>query len=138
MEFIFSRPGPRETSLRAKLLFNTGNMPRPLLTALLVVGMLAVQAQNPLFIPPVLSGTNFRLTNAQDTAQFFPSVNTLRYGINGKILGPTLLFNKWDWITLNVTNNLPGNGNSTTMHWHGLHVPAMADGGAPPVIRGTH
>jgi bilirubin oxidase len=109
-------------------------MPRPLLTALLVVGMLAVQAQNPLFIPPVLSGTNFNLTIAQDTTQFFPGVNTLTYGINGKILGPTLLFNKWDWITLNVTNNLPGNGNSTTMHWHGLHVPAMADGGPHQVI----
>ncbi len=91
-------------------------------------------AQNPLFIPAVMNGTTFNLSIQNGTTQFFPSVNTPTYGINGPLLSPTLILNKWDWVTLNVTNNLTGNGNSTTMHWHGLHVPPMDDGGPHQVI----
>ncbi|MDQ3108474.1 MAG: multicopper oxidase domain-containing protein [Bacteroidota bacterium] len=88
-----------------------------------------VTAQNPLFIPPAMTGTTFNLTVQNGTTQFYPSVNTPTYGINGPLLAPTLILNKWDWVTMNVTNNLTGNGNSTTMHWHGIHLPAMDDGG---------
>jgi blue copper oxidase len=91
-------------------------------------------AQQALHIPPTLSGTQFNLNVQNGTTQFFPSVNTPTYGINGALLAPTLIFNKWDWVTLNVTNNLTGAGNSTTMHWHGLHVPAEADGGPHQLI----
>lgn len=91
-------------------------------------------SQNPLTIPPVLTGTNFDLNIQNGTVQFFDGVNTPTFGINGNILGPTIIVNKWDWVTLNVTNNLTGTGNSTTMHWHGLHVPAMDDGGPHQVI----
>ncbi|MFN0274866.1 MAG: multicopper oxidase domain-containing protein [Chitinophagales bacterium] len=90
--------------------------------------------QNPLFIPPVLSGTEFDLQVQNGTVEFFPGVTTPTYGINGNILAPTLIMNKWDWVTLNVTNNLTGSGNSTTMHWHGFHLPAMADGGPHQII----
>lgn len=99
------------------------------------IGVTAVlAAQNPLAIPPALSGTTFNLTVQNGTTQFFPNVNTPTYGINGPLLAPTLIFNKWDTVTLNVTNTLTGNGNSTTMHWHGLHVPAMDDGGPHQLI----
>ena len=91
-------------------------------------------AQNPLFIPPTLSGTNFNLNIQNGTTQFYPGINTPTYGINGALLAPTLIINKWDWVTLNVTNSLTGNGNATTIHWHGLHVPAMDDGGPHQVI----
>ncbi|TND07197.1 MAG: Bilirubin oxidase [Bacteroidetes bacterium] len=91
-------------------------------------------AQNPLFIPPALTGTTFNLTVQNGVTQFYPSVNTPTYGINGPLLAPTLILNKFDWVTMNVTNTLVGNGNSTTMHWHGLHLPAMADGGPHQVI----
>ena len=94
-------------------------------------------AQAPLYIPPVLTGTTFNLVVQNGTTQFFPSVNTPTYGINGNILAPTLILNKWDWVTMNVTNNLTGNGNSTTMHWHGLHLPAMDDGGPHQIIAQT-
>ncbi len=105
--------------------------------AFLVLSFLICQvafAQNPLFIPAVISGTTFNLSIQNGTTQFFPSVNTPTYGINGPLLSPTLIMNKWDWVTLNVTNNLTGNGNSTTMHWHGLHVPPMDDGGPHQLI----
>lgn len=91
-------------------------------------------AQSPLTIPPVLSGTTFNLTVQNGTTQFFPNVNTPTWGVNGPLLAPTLILNKWDTVTINVTNTLTGNGNSTTMHWHGLHVPAMDDGGPHQLI----
>lgn len=94
----------------------------------------AMRAQNPLYIPDTLNGTNFNLTVQNGTTQFFPPSNTPTYGINGAILSPTLFVNKWDWVTLNVNNTLTGNGNSTTMHWHGLHLPAMDDGGPHQII----
>lgn len=93
-----------------------------------------LNSQNPLVIPEALYGTEFNLNVQNGTVQFFPGINTPTYGINGNILGPTLILNKWDWVTMNVTNNLTGTGNSTTMHWHGLHVPAMADGGPHQLI----
>ncbi len=91
-------------------------------------------AQNPLFIPPALTGSTFNLSIQDGITQFYPGINTPTYGINGPLLAPTLIVNKWDWVTMNVTNNLAGNGNSTTIHWHGMHVPAMDDGGPHQVI----
>ncbi len=93
-----------------------------------------LKGQNPLFIPPTLTGTNFNLNIQQGVTQFWNGINTPTYGINGSFLAPTLILNKWDWVTMNVTNNLTGSGNSTTIHWHGLHVPAMADGGPHQII----
>ncbi|MEO8087154.1 MAG: multicopper oxidase domain-containing protein [Bacteroidota bacterium] len=96
--------------------------------------ILTVKAGNPLFIPPLLSGTNFSLNIQNGVTQFYPGVNTPTFGINGPLLAPTLVLNKWDWVTMNVTNNLTGNGNATTIHWHGLHVPAIYDGGPHQII----
>jgi len=91
-------------------------------------------AQSPLTIPPAITGTNFNLDIQNGTTQFYTGINTPTYGINGALLAPTLILNKWDWVTMNVTNNLTGFGNSTTIHWHGLHVPAIADGGPHQII----
>lgn len=98
---------------------------------LLLFLSLGLCAQNQLFIPPLLEGTNFDLQVQSGTTQFFPGVNTPTFGVNGNILAPTLSVNKGDIVTFNVTNNL---STSTTMHWHGLHVPAMDDGGPHQII----
>jgi blue copper oxidase len=87
--------------------------------------------QNPLMIPPAINGPVFNLNVQQDSTEFYSGHQTPTYGVNGNILGPTLIFNKWDTVTLNVTNNLPV---ATTMHWHGMHVPAIYDGGPHQVI----
>ena len=84
------------------------------------------QAQNALLIPPTLTGTNFNLTVQSGTQTFYGTTPTPTYGINGVFLAPTIIVNKGDSITLNVTNNLAV---KTTIHWHGLHVSAMNDGG---------
>ncbi|MBL7766584.1 MAG: multicopper oxidase domain-containing protein [Chitinophagaceae bacterium] len=91
-------------------------------------------AQNPLAIPPVLTGTTFNLNVQNGVTQFWSGINTNTYGINGNILAPTIMVNKGDNITLNVTNSLTGSGNSTTMHWHGLHVAPQHDGGPHQII----
>jgi bilirubin oxidase len=90
-----------------------------------------MQAQNPLAIPPSLTGTNFNLTVQSGTKTFYGSTATPTYGINGVWMSPTIIVNKGDSITLNVINNL---NVKTTMHWHGLHVSAMNDGGPHQII----
>ena len=88
-------------------------------------------AQNVLYIPPLLSGTNFSLTIQSGTKPFYAGYNTPTYGVNGTWMAPTLQINKGDSITLNVTNNL---NTSTTIHWHGLHVAPQNDGGPHQLI----
>lgn len=103
---------------------------RHFLIALLLVSPV-VSAQNPLVIPDTLTGPVFNLNVQTGSVQFFPPNNTPTYAVNGNFLGPTLIWNKWDTVTMNVTNNLPV---PTTMHWHGMHVPAVDDGGPHQVI----
>ena len=57
---------------------------------------------------------------------FFSNKATQVYGINNQYLGPTLLMKSGDKISLNVTNQLAF---TTTMHSHGMHLPAIMDGG---------
>jgi len=99
------------------------------LTILITAPFAAEQlfAQNPLFIPDTLSGTPLNLTIQKGTQTFFTGYNTNTFGYNGPFLGPTLFMNKGDSVTLNVKNNLPVE--TTTVHWHGFHIPAVYDGG---------
>lgn len=84
-------------------------------------------SQNALFIPDTISGTLFNLTVHHDSVQFLTGNKTATIGINNyAYLGPTLIINKGDSISLNVQNNL---NDTTTMHWHGLHVAPQNDGG---------
>lgn len=91
----------------------------------------SVNAQNPLLIPPALTGTTFDLTVQSGTQNFYGSTPTPTFGINGPVLSPTLIVNKGDIVTLNVINTLSVR---TTMHWHGLHVAAINDGGPHQMI----
>lgn len=92
-------------------------------------------AQNALFIPPTLSGTNFNLNLQAGTKSFLSGQATNTYGINGTYLGPTLILEQGNTVTLNVTNNLT---DTSTMHWHGMHVAPQHDGGPhTPILAGT-
>lgn len=90
------------------------------------------QSYNTLWIPDTLRGTNFNLALKDTFAQIVNTGNqTITGGINGKIWGPTLFFNKGDSVHFNVHNYL---NDSTTIHWHGMHLPAVMDGGPHQVI----
>lgn len=47
-------------------------------------------------------------------------------GYNGSILGPTLRARNQERVAVTFENGLP---EPTTVHWHGMHVPAQSDGG---------
>ena len=88
-------------------------------------------AQNLIPIPDTLAGTDFQL-NVKDTFKtFYTGFTTMTMGVNADYLGPTLILNKDDSVSINVTNELM---EETTIHWHGLHVAADNDGGPHNVI----
>lgn len=95
-------------------------------TFLFALSAFVIKAQNPLYIPDTLSGTTINLALKQGTVAFYNPQVTNTYGANGNILGPTLLLNKNYSVTINVNNQLP---DTTTIHWHGLHVSPLNDGG---------
>lgn len=103
----------------------------------LLVCYSTVIGQNPLFIPPLDTGVwidgvrTFNLLMQNGTTQFLPGLQTPTSGYNGSFLGPTLYIQKGDSVNLIVTNIL---GENSTTHWHGLHVPAVMDGGPHQMI----
>ncbi len=86
----------------------------------------------PLPVPPVLNGPVYNLNMQHGTYQFFPGRNSATMGFNGNLLGPTLIMNAGQQVSLNVTNSI---GEETTVHWHGFHVAAENDGGPHTVIQ---
>ena len=81
---------------------------------------------NPLRIPDTLSGTTFNLVIKDTFKQFRPGNQTITAGINTDFWGPTLFINKGDIVHMNVLNST---NDTTTIHWHGMHLPAVMDGG---------
>lgn len=90
-----------------------------------------IVAQNPLNVPPAISGSTIDLELQNGTVQYFPGAATITKGVNGPILGPTIILDRLQNVTMNVTNSI---GEEATIHWHGMHVPAAADGGPHVVI----
>lgn len=91
----------------------------------------SICAQNKLPIPDTLSGNNFNLTIQNGSVSFYPGFQTKTMGVNGSLLGPTLLLKKGTQVQMNVKNNLT---DTTTIHWHGMHVAPQNDGGPHTVI----
>ena len=102
-----------------------------LLIYLLLGISFSVFSQNPLAIPPTIDDTNINLTLQNGTHQFIAGHDTATMGVNGDILGPTLIMHQGDDLNIHVTNNL---GQQTTLHWHGMHVNASNDGGPHTII----
>lgn len=86
---------------------------------------------NPLAIPKMDEGAivdgrrQFRLVMDESEAEFLPGKTTKTAGVNAPYLGPTLRMQRGDLVDLIVENRL---AEETTMHWHGMHVPAKMDG----------
>jgi FtsP/CotA-like multicopper oxidase with cupredoxin domain len=54
-----------------------------------------------------------------------PGVTTEMFAYNGSFPGPTLEVNEGDRVTVHFKNDL---AEPTTVHWHGIHLPANQDG----------
>ena len=86
----------------------------------------------PLAIPPLVEGRPGPAGRVHDleiragNSEFLAGRTTPTIGVNGAYLGPTIRCAAGDAVAFNVTNALT---EPTTLHWHGLHVPAAQDGG---------
>jgi bilirubin oxidase len=65
------------------------------------------------------------LTAAPARLSLLPGRPTDVYAYNGSVPGPTLEAREGDRVVIHFRNELP---ESTTVHWHGLHIPAASDG----------
>ncbi len=61
----------------------------------------------------------------EDYVEMVPGVPSKVYTYNGSVPGPLIRGNVGDTLIVHFTNNLP---EPTTIHWHGLRLPADMDG----------
>jgi len=102
-----------------------------LLLFILIGATSALVAQNPLFIPPTITGNTIHLSLDTGITQFYLGRNTQTMGANGVLLAPTIILQKDSFVDITVTNHLM---DTTTMHWHGMHVSPENDGGPHTTI----
>lgn len=84
-----------------------------------------------LLVPPLLEGSDMNLT-MQNGNLTLPTGTSNTMGFNGDFLGPTIRVSNADYVRFNIENNL---NEDSTVHWHGLHVPAEFDGGPHQIIK---
>lgn len=78
----------------------------------------------------VLSGTEFNLEIGELPVNFTGKARTA-ITVNGSLPAPLLRWRQGDTVNLHVANRLPVNspfGHSTSIHWHGIILPANMDG----------
>ncbi|MGO1508338.1 MAG: multicopper oxidase domain-containing protein [Microbacteriaceae bacterium] len=92
---------------------------------------------NELAIPRLAPSTEtdgvrtFHLT-AQTGTTAFPGIGESEtWGFNGAFLGPTLQAERGEQVAFEIDNRLP---EATSVHWHGMHLPAAMDGGPHQTI----
>ena len=89
-------------------------------------------------VPPLEMGNRsgkdvfFDLDIRSGKSAILPNRLTPTLGINQKFLGVTLRANRGDRVHIRVKNNIRY---TTTLHWHGVKLPAKADGGPHQPIR---
>jgi FtsP/CotA-like multicopper oxidase with cupredoxin domain len=89
-------------------------------------------ADDTLASPPVMANLSHaprtvevNLTAGAAKLALVPGSTANVYAYNGMVPGPTLEANEGDRVIIHFRNKLP---DATTVHWHGLHIPADQDG----------
>lgn len=92
-----------------------------------------VDFARPLAIPPLAESTRdasgarvFNLDIQAGRTAFKDGRETETWGVNGAFLGPTIRAKRGEEIAFAVHNGLD---EGTSIHWHGMHLPAVMDGG---------
>jgi len=90
--------------------------------------------------PNVLSGTEFDLVIGETPMNFTGRTRTA-ITVNGSIPAPLLRWREGTTVNLRVSNALPANsihGHETSIHWHGILLPANMDGVPGLSFAGIH
>src|ERR671919_2555675 len=97
-----------------------------------------VPFENRLAVPPLADSELdsegrrvFTLTAESGESEFRPGESTETWGFNGSYLGPTLRATRGEEVRVDFRNELD---EATTVHWHGMHLPAEADGGPHQMV----
>ncbi len=97
-----------------------------------------VDFETPLAIPPLAPSTVdadgtrvFGLDAQAGTTEFAPGAPSDTWGFNGSYLGPTIVAKRGEHVRVDVANSLDV---PTTVHWHGMHLPAEMDGGPHQMV----
>jgi FtsP/CotA-like multicopper oxidase with cupredoxin domain len=93
---------------------------------------------NELAVPPLANSTVksngtrvFDLTMRAGEKEFRAGQKTPTWGFNGDYLGPTLRAKRGEKVQVKIKNAL---GEESTVHWHGMHLPAKMDGGPHQMV----
>lgn len=73
----------------------------------------------------------FTLGIQSGETRFKASSATRTWGVNGTYLGPTIRARRGEEVEFAVRNGLD---QDTSLHWHGMHLPAAMDGGPHQVV----
>jgi len=90
-----------------------------------------------LWVPPLAAATReddrlaFDLDAQPGRSTILPGYETDSWGFNSPLLGPTLRARRGDRVTVRVRNRL---SEPTTVHWHGMRLPASSDGGPHQLV----
>ena len=97
-----------------------------------------VDFDRPLAVPPLARSSLdargrrvFDLTMQEGSTDLGRDGKTPTWGMNGSYLAPTLRASRGETVVARVTNEL---GEASTVHWHGMHLPARMDGGPHQMI----
>ena len=97
-----------------------------------------VEFAESLAIPPLLEpridedGRKvFDLRFEAGTTELMRGTTTPTWGLNGSYLAPTIRAARGDKVVMNVRN---GVDEATTLHWHGMHLPGVMDGGPHQMV----
>lgn len=102
---------------------------RTFLLLLFALSIGLVQAQvytNVLLVPDTINSDFISLDIQEGVTEFNPGTPIATRGYNQSYLGPTLIFDQYDNISVTAVNNLT---DVTTVHWHGMEIPQSEDGG---------
>jgi blue copper oxidase len=98
---------------------------------------ITINTNNTFNTPPLLEYTQkddeklFSFNIVKGQTQILEGNKTTTYGYNGSLLGPTIKISRDEKIKFKITNKLD---ETTTVHWHGMHLPAIMDGGPYQMI----
>ncbi|WP_330254044.1 multicopper oxidase domain-containing protein [Nocardia sp. NBC_00565] len=98
----------------------------------------ATEFNNEMAVPPLAQsrirsdGTRvFELDMRSGRTEFRPGRTSETWGFNGDYLGPTLRARRGEKVEVEVRNKL---SEASTVHWHGMHLPAAMDGGPHQMV----